>query len=478
MPTIKKSLGLTQYEVYVSNILSVLATIFMRFLVGPMCERYGPRNVMSVVLVIGSIPTFLVGLVTSFEGLCIVRFFIGTIGATFVMCQYWTTQMFTKEVVGTANAIVGGWGNLGGGVTHWLMGSALFPLFVVFTSGDTELAWRTVFIVPACLTLFVAWWSYYYSDDTPKGDLSEIRQKDSLVGQLIGAEMRDGAPSSIRAFGKALQNPNTLLLMIQYGACFGVELTMYNATASYFFQEFSLDQGKAASIAGAFGFMNICARGLGGWFSDYCNKHYSMRGRLFVQFWFLIAEGVLCIVFAMQENLGAAVATLIFFSIFVQAASGSTFGIVPYVDPKNNGAVYGAVGAGGNIGAVLWGLIFLYGSSARRSITILGYIILCSAGCCFAMKFPGYSWMLMGVDEPEKREKGNNVLLGLRGMTFEQLLDKAQGEEGVDMVEIAGGKMVKKFNSCDDLAGLSSKDLNELGEKYMGEKVEAVRIAE
>jgi uncharacterized membrane protein len=66
---------------------------------------------------------------------------------------------------------------IGGGVTHWLMGSALFPLFVVFTSGDTELAWRTVFIVPAFLTLMVAWWSFYYSDDTPKGDLSEIRQK-------------------------------------------------------------------------------------------------------------------------------------------------------------------------------------------------------------------------------------------------------------------------------------------------------------
>jgi NNP family nitrate/nitrite transporter-like MFS transporter len=212
-------------------------------------------------------------------------------------------------------------------------------------------------------------------------------------------------------------------------------------------------QEKAASIAGAFGFMNICARGLGGWFSDYCNKHYSMRGRLFVQFWFLIAEGVLAIVFAMQKNLGGAVATLIFFSIFVQAASGSTFGIVPYVDPKNNGAVYGAVGAGGNIGAVLWGLIFLYGTSARESITVLGYIILASAGCCFAMKFPGYAWMLWGVDEPEKREKGNNVLLGLRGMTFEELLDKAQGEEGVDMVEVQGGKMVKKFASSEDLAG-------------------------
>jgi hypothetical protein len=67
-------------------------------------------------------------------------------------------------------------------------------------------------------------------------------QKDSLVGQLIGAEFRDGSPSSLRAFGNALRNPNTLLLMIQYGACFGVELTMYNATATYFFQEFKLNQ--------------------------------------------------------------------------------------------------------------------------------------------------------------------------------------------------------------------------------------------
>jgi nitrate/nitrite transporter NarK len=96
MPTIKKSLKLTKYQVYVTNILSVLATIFMRFLVGPLCDKYGPRAVMTVTLIIGSIPTYLIGCVTTFEGLAIIRFFIGTIGATFVMCQYWTTAMFTK----------------------------------------------------------------------------------------------------------------------------------------------------------------------------------------------------------------------------------------------------------------------------------------------------------------------------------------------------------------------------------------------
>ena len=69
---------------------------------------------MAIVLLAGAIPTGLTGLVNNATGLIIVRLFIGLIGSSFVMCQYWTTTMFTKEVAGTANAIVGGWGNCGG----------------------------------------------------------------------------------------------------------------------------------------------------------------------------------------------------------------------------------------------------------------------------------------------------------------------------------------------------------------------------
>jgi hypothetical protein len=43
------------------------------------------------------------------------------------------------------------------------------------------------------------------------------------------------------------------------------------------------------------------------------------------------------------------------------------------------------------------------------------YIILASSLCCFAMKFPGYSWLLCGQDEPEKQVKSKMVLMGLRG---------------------------------------------------------------
>lgn len=61
--------------------------------------------------------------------------------------------MFTKEVAGTANALVGGWGNFGGGVTQIVMGTALFPLFKLGMS--PEMAWRTVCIVPAVIGFFL-----------------------------------------------------------------------------------------------------------------------------------------------------------------------------------------------------------------------------------------------------------------------------------------------------------------------------------
>ena len=119
----------------------------MRFLLGPFRDKVGPRILFTIILCFASIPTACTGLVNSATGLAVLRLFIGVAGGTFVMCQYWTSRMFTKDVVGTANALVGGWGNLGGGVTQLVMGSALFPLFKVIYDGDAEKAWRTVSVV-------------------------------------------------------------------------------------------------------------------------------------------------------------------------------------------------------------------------------------------------------------------------------------------------------------------------------------------
>jgi len=115
---IRTTLGLTKEEIWTSSIVGVAGTIFMRFLLGPLCDKFGARTLMAIILCMASIPTACTGAVNSATGLAVLRLFIGIAGGTFVMCQYWTTRMFTKEVAGAANALVGGWGNLGGGVTY------------------------------------------------------------------------------------------------------------------------------------------------------------------------------------------------------------------------------------------------------------------------------------------------------------------------------------------------------------------------
>jgi len=394
---IKDTLGLTKQEVWTSSIVGVGGTIFMRFLLGPMCDKFGARVPFAVILCSASIPTGLTGLVGSATGLAILRLFIGIAGGTFVMCQYWTSRMFTREVVGTANALVGGWGNLGGGVTQLVMGSILFPLFKVFYDDDAEKAWRTVSCVPSVVAFSIGLMIYNYSDDAPKGNYSEMKKNGTMPEISAASSFRDGA-----------MNFNTWLLFIQYACCFGVELTMNNAAALYFKEEFGQTTESAAAIASIFGWMNLFARGIGGFMSDWFNSKMGMRGRILIQTVCLLGEGALVLVFANTNQLGSSIIVLVCFSMFVQSAEGTSYGIVPYVNPPATGSIAGIVGAGGNSGAVCFGLGFRQ-LDYKDAFYIMGGCILGSAVLSLFIKIKGHSGLLFGIDEEPKDTKALQV---------------------------------------------------------------------
>lgn len=100
---IKKDLHLTTAQIGNSNIIALLATLVMRFAIGPFVDRFGPRYTMAGILVLGAIPSGLAGSISSAGGLYAIRFFIGILGATFVPCIAWTTLFFDKSIVGAAN---------------------------------------------------------------------------------------------------------------------------------------------------------------------------------------------------------------------------------------------------------------------------------------------------------------------------------------------------------------------------------------
>lgn len=110
---IKSDLHLTPGQIANSNICALSATLVVRLFAGPLVDRYGPRKVMAGLLILGAIPSGLAGVARDARDLYVLRFFIGILGATFVPCQAWTSAFFDKNCVGGANALVGGWGNMG-----------------------------------------------------------------------------------------------------------------------------------------------------------------------------------------------------------------------------------------------------------------------------------------------------------------------------------------------------------------------------
>jgi MFS transporter, NNP family, nitrate/nitrite transporter len=394
---IQTTLRLTKKQIWTSSIVSVTGTILMRFILGPLIDKYGARIPFVGVLCLCAIPSACTGFVNSQTGLCFLRFFIGLAGGSFVMCQSWTSRMFSRKIIGSANALAAGWGNLGAGVTQLMMGSVIFPLFKdVFNSA--EKSWRFVCVIPAFVTFWVGVFMYYYTDDLPKGNYHELKKHGTIVEISAAKSFRQGA-----------MNINSWLLALQYSCSFGVELTMNSAAALYFKEEFGLSTSDAAAIASIFGFFNLFARATGGWTSDNCNRKLGMQGRLLFLVAVFITTASLVSWFARAKELWLSILVMMLFAFTVQSTSGTIYSIVPYVDPANTGSVSGIVGAGGGVGAVCFGLTFRQ-LSYRAAFKIMGYAIFGAAVSVALVNIKGCSGLFGGVDKYDRDHSQAKVL--------------------------------------------------------------------
>lgn len=369
MPLVREQLHLDKEQVGNITIASVSATIIARLIIGRLCDTLGPRLSYTLLLVIGAIPVMCIGFANSYESFLLFRLVIGIIGASFVITQFHTSVMFAPNVVGTANAVAGGWGNLGGGVTNLVM-----PLIAAALVGlgyiDKGNSWRIAMIIPGVILLIMAFIYYRYTKDTPRGNYKEI--------QWQAKTKKKGS------FLIALKDYRTWLLSIAYAACFGIEITVDNVAATYFVDNFQTSLIMAGALASIFGFMNIFARALGGILSDKVGKVYGLRGKGLLLAAFLVMEGVGIILFANAGTLTMAIVAMLIFALFLKMANGGTYSIVPFINKDAIGSVAGIVGAGGNIGAMLVGFLFkskniTYGQAFYYigvGVAVVGVIVL------------------------------------------------------------------------------------------------------
>lgn len=377
MPVIRGEFDLTTKQIANINIAAVAITILVRLIIGPLCDRFGPRKTYTGLMLLGSIPVFGVAAAQSYESFLFFRLLIGAIGASFVITQYHTSIMYAPNVVGTANAAAAGWGNAGGGAAQAIMPLVLGAV-LMFGAGEA-LGWRVALLVPGVLMLIMAFLYWHYTRDCMAGNFSELR----AAGVMPGAGKQGGWSS----FKLAAGNYRVWLLFITYGACFGVEIFMHNIVTLYFLDNFDLSLKTAGLVAGSFGLLALFARALGGWVSDQLARRGGLAARAKILFVLMVGEGLGLLVFSQMDSLLLAVVSMLAFGLFTHMACGATYALVPFIDRRALGGVAGIIGAGGNVGAVAAGLLLLWLGELQQALFILGALVLISAFCAIAVRF-------------------------------------------------------------------------------------------
>lgn len=373
-PLLRDEFHLSKAQIGNAMIASVAATVFARLVIGWLCDRFGPRRVYVGLLAIGALPVIGIGLAHGYTGFLIGRLLIGAIGAAFVITQYHTSVMFAPNVVGTANATAAGWGNLGGGVAQVVMPLLVTGLLALGCSAAQS--WRLAMVVPGTLMLVLAVLYGKLTQDDPSGN-RRTSQETSRAETPV--------PNT---FLIAARDPRAWALALMYGACFGVELTIHNVAALYFRDRFGVGLTGAGLIAGSFGGLALFARALGGIAGDRAGMRFGVKGRVSLLGLMLFAEGILLAVFSQIGSLPLAVVTMIAFGLFVHMAAGATYSVVPFVNRAAVGSVAGIVGAGGNAGAVLAGLLFRSEQlSTQSALLCLGGAVVVSSAASLLFRF-------------------------------------------------------------------------------------------
>ena len=424
---------LTKDDLRLFAICNVALTIPARIIVGMALDRFGPRRVFSVLMVVMAIPALVFAFGNTMAQLLISRLVLSSIGASFVVGIHMTAMWFKPKDIGFAEGFYAGWGNFGSAAAAM----SLPTIAITMYGGDD--GWRWAIAQSAIVMAGYGIWYWFAITDGPEGTVHRKPRKASamevsswgdlvklilwtipLIGVLailvwriqnlgylspMGAAicyavifaivcyqiiqiLRVNIPILKKGVPEDDKYPfsSVAALNSTYFANFGAELAVVSMLPMFFEETWSLSATAAGLIAASFALVNLLARPMGGLVSD------RMGNRRFVMLSYMFGIGLgFALMGLLNSNwpLIIAVGITVFTSFFVQGAEGATFGIIPSIKRRLTGQISGMAGAYGNVGAVVYLTIFTF-------VTPSQFFFIISAGAFI-------SWVLciLWLQEPE-----------------------------------------------------------------------------
>jgi len=333
---IRQELGLSASEFGLLTATPVLTGAIFRLPLGIWTDRFGGRPVMTLLLLICTVPVWLVSYATQLWQLLLLGLALGLVGASFSVGTPYVARFFPQERRGFAMGVFGA-GTAGAAINMFVA-----PVLVA------QYGWQSVpkVYAVALLATAVLFWILSAPDTAAPGRSVPLRQ------QL--AVLRD------RRVWKYCQ---------YYSIVFGGFTALSVWMPQYYVNEYGLSIAQAALLAACFSLPGGGLRALGGWLSDRFGAHS-------VTWWVLWAAWISLFLlsypqtdFTVQTVRGPAtfhlglpawLATGLLFVLGIAFACGmaSTFKYIGDDFPANMGIVSGIVGLAGGLGGFLLPVLF------------------------------------------------------------------------------------------------------------------------
>lgn len=416
--TIVVASNLTVEQLKLLAICNVALTAPSRVMIGMLTDRFGPRRTFTAYMVAMSLPCFAFAFSDSYTQMLVSRLILSMVGAGFVVGVHMTSLWFKPRDIGFVQGVEAGFGNWGSSIAAVVLPVAALNIFAPIFGGES---WRYAIALSGALMCAYGIYYWFAVTDGPEGwtrspgakafkaievsswgalagaivwtvpiagvigvlvwrmlEMGVIGEAGALAASAIIAAcviyqvvqiIKTNAPLIKRGMpADKYRFTDVACLCVCYAACFGAELAAISMLPMFFQNTWGLTPQTAGLLAAIFPFTNFFARPMGGFISD---RSPSRRASMLICLSGIAVGFLIMSRMSSEWPLWLASAVVFVTALFVVAAVGMTFALVPLIKRGRSGQISGYVGAYGNVGAILYLSAYMF-LSDREFFLMLG----------------------------------------------------------------------------------------------------------